>query len=176
MNQWIGISGIYIIIIYISSFYFQTENKNQVSSPTVNVMIARRKCDISSKWKFPEMGVPPKHPFQIGIFHDINIHKPSSYWKSSISWETPNAEAITRPSRFFGAPAAMATHGSPATLLPRASRRGGLAATARGEPRWSCKLGTGRGHGETRDMLKQQGLTFFDNMALIMCKLMQFMQ
>ena len=74
----------------------------------------------------------------------------------------------------FGPPAAMATHGSAATLPHAQPRRG--ASAARGEPRGSCKLGTGRGHGETRDMLKQQGLTFFDNMALIMCKFMQFMQ
>jgi hypothetical protein len=41
--------------------------------------------DLFLKWGFPEMGVPPNHPFLDGIFHEIN----HLFWGTPMTMETP---------------------------------------------------------------------------------------
>ena len=50
-----------------------------------------------------EIGIPPSHPFVDGIFHEININKPSSYWglRGTTIYETPEIHLNPTKSKLF---------------------------------------------------------------------------
>ena len=53
--------------------------------------------------QFLEIGIPPSHPFVDGIFHEININKPSSYWglRGTTIYETPEIHLNPTKSKLF---------------------------------------------------------------------------
>ena len=49
------------------------------------------------RWAFPEIGVPPNHPFLDGIIP----YKPSSYWGTPMTVETPGSTLPNTAERIF---------------------------------------------------------------------------